>query len=377
MYYTFAGKIKFPSHLYKIKKTESDSSSFDICLRKLVIKNNPDVSDFINKTVDTQTFNPYNVSIFITNNLTDIDNLQDNKSEFIVNLSNVNNTKRINPFLRAINKKLIMGGVYAGSFENLRERSRRLRKKYKYIPNIIVLTGDFFIFRVFTKLPILRKLYPLITRERNRVISFTEMLGRLSYCGFEMLNMTEINNTLHFVVKKTNLPSQNPEPNYGMVFKMSRIGKNGKRIYVYKLRTMHIYSEYLQKFVYENFSLKEGGKFNDDFRVTEYGRILRKLWIDELPMFVNFFKGELKFIGVRPLSEHYLSLYDQETRDKRLKVKPGLFPPFYADMPKTIDEIQQSENKYIDSYLAHPIKTDLIYFYKIVKNIVFKKARSN
>jgi lipopolysaccharide/colanic/teichoic acid biosynthesis glycosyltransferase len=270
-----------------------------------------------------------------------------------------------------------MGGVFAGCFENLRERRRRLKKKYKYIPNFVLLYGDFFLYRVFPKLPVFRQISHLITKDSNRVISFAEMLGRLSYCGFEILNMIEINDTLYFVAKKTSLPSPNPEPNYGLVFKMARTGKNGKKIYVYKLRTMHLYSEYLQKFVYDNFSLMEGGKFNDDFRVTEYGRIMRKLWIDELPMFINFFKRELKFIGVRPLSEHYLSLYDPDIREKRLLVKPGLFPPFYADMPKTIEEIQESESRYIDSYLAHPLKTDFTYFGRIVKNILIKHARSN
>ena len=72
---------------------------------------------------------------------------------------------------------------------------------------------------------------------------------------------------------------------------------------------MHPYAEYLQKFVYEKFSLQEGGKFNNDFRVASWGKVFRKLWIDELPMIINFFKGDLKLVGVRPLSNHYLNLY--------------------------------------------------------------------
>lgn len=71
--------------------------------------------------------------------------------------------------------------------------------------------------------------------------------------------------------------------------------------------TMHPYSEYLQRYVFEKNSLQEGGKIKDDFRVTYWGRIMRKLWIDELPMFINFFKGDLKLVGVRPLSTHYLT----------------------------------------------------------------------
>jgi len=139
---------------------------------------------------------------------------------------------------------------------------------------------------------------------------------------------------------------------------------------------MHPYSEYLQEFVYQHFSLKEGGKFNEDFRISQWGRLFRKLWIDELPMFINFFRGNMKLVGVRPLSKHYLSLYDGGVKEKRLKSKPGLVPPFYADMPATLDEIMISEERYLDSYLSNPIRTDIKYFFKAFYNIIIKRARS-
>ncbi len=63
--------------------------------------------------------------------------------------------------------------------------------------------------------------------------------------------------------------------------------------------------------------------------------------------------------------------------EKRLKVKPGLVPPYYADMPKTLDEIMDSEERYIDSYLKHPIKTDIVYLFKVFKNIFIKGKRSS
>jgi len=158
---------------------------------------------------------------------------------------------------------------------------------------------------------------------------------------------------------------------------MRRIGKNGKVIFVYKFRTMHPYSEYLQKYVYERNSLQDGGKIRDDFRVTYWGRIMRKLWIDELPMFINFFKGELKLVGVRPLSTHYLSLYDDELREMRLKHKPGLLPPFYADLPTTLEEIIESEKKYLRAYDQYGLITDVRYLFAAMYNILIKRARSN
>jgi lipopolysaccharide/colanic/teichoic acid biosynthesis glycosyltransferase len=62
---------------------------------------------------------------------------------------------------------------------------------------------------------------------------------------------------------------------------------------------------------------QEGGKFKDDFRITTWGRVLRKLWIDELPQFINFFKGELSLVGVRALSDHYFQLYPKDVQELR------------------------------------------------------------
>ena len=115
---------------------------------------------------------------------------------------------------------------------------------------------------------------------------------------------------------------------------MKRIGKGGKTIYVYKLRTMYAYSEFIQKFVYENNSLQLGGKFKDDFRVPFWGILFRKLFIDELPMLINWVKRDLKLVGVRPMSNQYMSLYSTEHQERRKNFKPGLVPPFYADLPQ-------------------------------------------
>ena len=94
---------------------------------------------------------------------------------------------------------------------------------------------------------------------------------------------------MHFILKKAKPPRTDPNPTYGPLIRLKRLGKDGKVIYIKKLRTMHPYSEYLQDYVYQTNALQEGGKFRDDFRVTSWGRILRTLWIDELPQFINFF----------------------------------------------------------------------------------------
>jgi len=93
-------------------------------------------------------------------------------------------------------------------------------------------------------------------------------------------------------------------------------------------------------------------------------------------MFINMIAGEMKLVGVRPLSRQYFDLYTEELKRKRLKTKPGLIPPFYADMPKTLEEIMDSEMRYLEAYKQHPLRTDVRYFFKAFGNIMFRGARS-
>ncbi|NQV16543.1 sugar transferase, partial [bacterium] len=140
--------------------------------------------------------------------------------------------------------------------------------------------------------------------------------------------------------------------------------------------TMHPYSEFIQKEVYQQNSLDKSGKLNNDFRRNGVGMFLRKFWLDEFPQLYNWIKGDLGLVGVRALSDHYLSLYPPDLRELRKQYKPGLLPPYYADLPKSLDEIIESERQYLNKKHEHPFKTDIIYLYKIFVNIIFRGARS-
>src|SRR5690606_24682592 len=105
-------------------------------------------------------------------------------------------------------------------------------------------------------------------------------------------------------------------------------------------------------------NLDEGGKFKNDFRIPTWGRWMRRLWLDELPMIINVLRGEMKLVGVRPLSRHYFNLYPPEIQELRTRHTPGLLPPFYRDLPKAFDEIVASEARYLRSYEKMPLRTD-------------------
>jgi len=342
--------------------------------KELLIKEQgTEAVEFILKYADVQS---ENVHVLKTLDVFNIEAIDDANCSAIVNLQKINDIRGINDFFKATNARLPENGIFIGCVETNLQRQTRILKKYPFIIARIYFLFDFVFKRVFPKLVLTRWLYFFITAGRNRVLPKAEALGKLVFCGFKIVEVHEIKNLTYFVCKKTNKEIPDKHPSFGFFFKMQRIGKGNKLITVYKIRTMHPYAEYLQEYIYEQNNLQDGGKFKDDFRITSWGRFFRKFWIDELPMAINFLKGEIKLVGVRPLSSQYLSLYTDELKEKRVQAKPGLIPPFYADLPVSLDEIMQSESRYLDLYKQHPFRTDCSYFFKAFKNIVFKNART-
>jgi lipopolysaccharide/colanic/teichoic acid biosynthesis glycosyltransferase len=343
-------------------------------IRETIIdESGEEVFRFLTENID---LNIPNYSLLATTTRFNVDKLPEKAYLKLVNLKRINDIRFINKFFESINRKLIDGGIFIGCVETKDQRKKRILRKYPPGFNWIYYFMDFILKRVFPKFNLTKRIYFFLTRGNNRVISKAETFGRLYSCGFKILNEQEIRGMLYFVARKIRNPYYDMEPTYGPLVKLSRVGKNGRIIQVYKLRTMHPYAEYLQEYVYEKSALEEGGKFKDDFRVTTIGKFFRKFWLDELPMLINLFRGDLKIVGVRPLSKHYFGLYSKELQEQRIKTRPGLIPPFYVDLPKTLDEIQASELKYLAAYQKHPLLTDWKYFWIAVWNILFKKARS-
>jgi lipopolysaccharide/colanic/teichoic acid biosynthesis glycosyltransferase len=340
---------------------------------------NPELEQLLSYYLDI--YNPSKTLVLSTGEGINITNALKGREggavDCIINLKRINDVRWINRLFEVTNKNLPARGVFVGCVETYTLRKKRIMRKFPPFLNKIYYTGDYLLKRVFPKLPVLKHVYFFLTGGRNRALSMAETFGRLYLAGFELIEYRSIGHNLYFVAKKKYSVSNLPEPTYGPLFKMKRVGKGGKLIDVYKVRSMHAYSEYLQSYVYQLNNLQEGGKIKNDFRITTLGRYLRKSFLDELPMMINIFKGDMKLVGVRPISSHYMSLYDKELRLMRRMVKPGLVPPFYADMPKTLQEIQESEKRYIRSYIKAPLITDVKYFFKAFSNIIFKKARSS
>ena len=253
-----------------------------------------------------------------------------------------------------------------------------LEQRYPWGIRQVAIASQYLWHRVCPKLRLTRSLYFTITEGKDRTFSRVEILGRLYRAGFEVVDERFHHGEFFVTARKVKAPVQDTEPTGSPIIHLRRRGKNGKEIVVHKFRTMFTYSEYIQTYIYRYQHLQSGGKFKDDYRVTPWGRFLRKVWLDEIPMVWNMLRGEMKLVGVRPLSKQYFNLYTPEMQELRTRTKPGLLPPFYYEQktPETIDEIQASERRYLEAYLKSPFKTDWRYFWGIVGNIIFHRKHS-
>ena len=95
------------------------------------------------------------------------------------------------------------------------------------------------------------------------------------------------------------------------IFRQKRPGKNEKIFTMYKFRTM------------TNKKDEDGNLLPDELRLTKLGKFLRKTSLDEIPEFINILKGDMSFVGPRPLLVEYLPYYAKEEHHRH-DVRPGL-----------------------------------------------------
>jgi lipopolysaccharide/colanic/teichoic acid biosynthesis glycosyltransferase len=97
-------------------------------------------------------------------------------------------------------------------------------------------------------------------------------------------------------------------------YRQLRVGRDGERFELWKLRTMVPGAEAMGAGIY----VLEG-----DARITRVGRLLRRFSLDELPNLVNVLKGEMAIVGPRPTVQEQVDRYTDRQR-RRLEVKPGI-----------------------------------------------------
>lgn len=300
----------------------------------------------------------------------------------------INDVLRLNQYLQFCTEHTSMGGYFIIRYLPLENFAHNLKRRYKGLLYWMVFVPHFIWYRAIPKIPLLEKLYFTrvlywldkihlsAVKKRNRALAKAEVWGRLSFWGMKVLAESKGDDELYIIAQRVSQPVQNKIPSFYMIAALEKVGLDGEIIRTHKIRTMFPFSEFLQKRIFEDHGLAATGKFADDFRLTEYGRFLRKYWLDELPQIFDWLRGDVKLVGMRATSPHFLSLYPKKLYDLYVQIKPGLIPPIFDENTNGFDQIVQVELTYLQSYWERPFRTDVRYFMKTFTDIVFRGIRS-
>lgn len=145
-------------------------------------------------------------------------------------------------------------------------------------------------------------------------------------------------------------------------YKANRIGKDNKEFSMYKFRSMRVLKE-----------PKAGAEASlrpETDRIFPWGKVIRRLKLDELPQFLNIFLGDMSIVGPRPVAKDQFDLFRFGKYDEAKQVKPGITGPaalydyIYGD---------QFEEANIDEYMekVYPTRRELEYVYVQKQGFLF------
>ncbi len=145
-----------------------------------------------------------------------------------------------------------------------------------------------------------------------------------------------------------------------VIFTQKRPGYHEKIFEMFKFRTM------------TNEKDENGVLLPDEKRQTRFGKFLRKTSLDELPEFYNIFRGDMAFIGPRPLLIEYLDLYTPD-QHKRHNVRPGMANLSAIKGRNNLDWIERLK---LDTWYAENIsfKLDIQIFFQTINVVLFRKG---
>jgi len=154
-----------------------------------------------------------------------------------------------------------------------------------------------------------------------------------------------------------------------ILYKQERVGKNGSTFTVMKFRSMRVDAE------------KAGPVWAsaDDDRTTRVGRVIRKLRIDEIPQFLNIFRGEMDFVGPRPERPHFVSQLAEEIPyyEQRHLIAPGLTGWAQIKYPygASIEDARQKLQYDLYYIKNQSLMLDAIILFETIKIILFGRGR--
>ncbi len=160
------------------------------------------------------------------------------------------------------------------------------------------------------------------------------------------------------------------------IFAQERLGLDGKRVRIYKFRTMVVDSDRQLVTLLENEEINKdyhaNFKIENDPRITPIGRYLRKLSLDELPQFINILKGDLSFVGPRPIVPTEIARYGTHG-NVILRVKPGL-TGFWQVSGR--NDVSYEDRIQMDLYYIHnwSLALDVKIIFQTIPAVLYRKG---
>ena len=211
--------------------------------------------------------------------------------------------------------------------------------------------------------------YTVITSTISRATLGELLIKRVCDIVFSLIGLVFTAILMVFLAPVIKLQAPGP-----VLFKQTRVGKNGKTFTMYKFRSMYIDAEERKKELMSQNEMKGlMFKMENDPRIFPAGNFMRKASIDELPQFWNIFKGDMSLIGTRPPT---LDEYENYKRHhmSRLAMKPGLTGMWQvsgrSDI-KDFEEIVRLDNEYIRNF---SIGLDIKIFFKTIGTVLGMKG---
>lgn len=137
------------------------------------------------------------------------------------------------------------------------------------------------------------------------------------------------------------------------IFKQVRVGKNGTDFSIYKFRTIN-------GTISDKFPLTKAEYIESS---TKFTRFLRKYKLDEIPQLINVVKGDMSFVGPRPVLRKFVELYNDEQK-RVLEVRPGITDIAtikYRNEQSLLESVENPEQYYINVIMPDKLQLSLEY----------------
>jgi lipopolysaccharide/colanic/teichoic acid biosynthesis glycosyltransferase len=155
-------------------------------------------------------------------------------------------------------------------------------------------------------------------------------------------------------------------------YRQQRIGRGGEVITVVKFRTMHVGADQVRREVIGTPDDRIAERYQNDPRITPFGRVLRRWSIDEMPQIIHVIRGSMSLVGPRPVLLDEIPLFADEDHRRHL-TKPGLTGLWQVSGRKAVDwdERMRLDLDYVEHWSP---ALDLVIVGKTVKVVLTGKG---